>query len=253
MKRLSDTASDAIRSYQRGLRDAFRPRLAFDSVLIACISVLFLLLVFAIWHEPILQWSGYLIGKGLALIWPNAGAGWVKALTWLGVIGFYLLGVLLLMQIMLELWLMPRIQSVCLHKYPAFLAHKQESGFSLRIFDGFRTFVTWGLGGLLCLLIPVVGGLLLVALSSYLSVRSLVNDSMEGVASKAEMRTLIRTSRPEMPVLGLLISLTAFVPLVGFLVPVIAGASTCHLMMARLDRVRQSADPSSTGSLTEAP
>lgn len=241
MNRLSDVLREVAQSYQRGLRDALRPRLAFSSLLVAVVAAALLLVVFILWHAPIRQWSGYWVAWGLAWLGTTPGSMWVAALTWLLIISFYLLGVMLLMQIMLELWLMPRIQSVCLRRHPALLERRHNASIRQGLLDGVRTFLTWAVGGLVCLLVPVIGGLLLLALSSYLAVRSLVNDSLDGLASDAQIRTLIRTSRPEMLVLGLLIALTAVVPLLGLLVPVLAGASTCHLMMGRLERLTPTA------------
>lgn len=237
MSRLPDTLREVVRSFRLGLRDALRPQLAFASLLVAFIAVTSLLLVFVIWFAPIRHWSGYWVEHGLLQVWTAPGEVWISVLTWLLMIGVYVLGVLLLMQVMLELWLMGRIQSVCLLGHSTLVGRQRDGSLRQGMLDGIRTFLTWAVGGLLCLLVPVIGGVLLVALSSYLAVRSLVNDSLEGLATDAEVRSLIKSSRAEMLVLGLFIALTAFIPLVGLLTPVLAGASTCHLMMGRLERL----------------
>lgn len=242
MRPLPDILHEVVRSYRLGLRDALRPRLAFASLLVAFIAAASLLLVFVIWFAPIRHWSGYWVEQGLLRLWTAPGEVWVSVLTWLLMIGAFGLGVMLLMQVMLELWLMQRIQSVCLPRHPVLAARRRDGSIRYGVLDSVRTFLTWAVGGVLCLLVPVIGGVLLLALSSYLAVRSLVNDSLQGIATDAEVRGLIGASRPQMLALGLLMALTAFIPLVGFLVPVLAGASTCHLMMGRLERLVAQAD-----------
>jgi len=233
-----DTLREVAHSYQLGFRDALQPRLALSSIVVGGLATLVMLLVFVSWHNPIGQWSGEVVNAGLTRVWHTPNELLVSALKWLMMATLFVLGFVLLMQLVLQFWLMQRIQKVCLRRHPALHGLSEDSGFRHGVMDGVRTFSTWALGGLLCLFIPVLGGVLLLVLSSYLAVRSLINDSLEGLASDVEVRTLIRESRPEMLGLGLLIALSALIPLVGFLVPVLTGASTCHLMMTRLARLR---------------
>ena len=250
MNRWSHILKEAAHSYRLGLRDALRPRLAFSSILVALAAAVLALVVFIVWADPIQRWAAHWVGLGLAWVWPTLGGVWVSVLKWLQVVTWYVLSTLLLMQVMLELWLMDRIQSVCLNRHPALAGRQHEGSFGLGVLDAARTLAIGAAGTVVCLFIPLVGGLLLLALSSYLAVRSLVNDALQGLATDDEVRTLIRTSRPQMLALGLLLAMTALIPFAGFLVPVVAGASTCHLMMSRLQRLPGSPTPGLTPAQT---
>lgn len=229
---------DILLSYQWGWRDALRPRLALTSVVVACLATLVMLIVLLVWHGPITQKLASLVKAGLSHLMAAPSAWAVDALTWLMTLLTLALGVFLLVQLALQFWLMPRIQKYCLLRHAALKGHLGDTSLRHGVMDGVRTTLTWLIGGSVCLLIPVVGSVLMLALSSYLNVRSLVNDALDGVASDDEVRALIRGSRLPMLGLGALITLTVLIPMAGLLVPVLAGTSTCHLMMTRLARLR---------------
>jgi hypothetical protein len=232
---------DILHSYQWGWRDALRPRLALTSVVVACLATVVMLIVFIVWHGPITQELASLAQAGLSHLMAEPKAWAVGALTWLMTLLTFGLGVFLLVQLALQFWLMPRIQKYCLLRHAALKDHRADTSLRHGVLDGVRTALTWVIGGLVCLLIPVVGSVLMLALSSYLTVRSLVNDALDGLATDEEVRALIRESRLPMLGLGILVALIALIPLVGLLVPVLAGTSTCHLMMTRLARLRATA------------
>ncbi|TDM06520.1 MAG: hypothetical protein C4K60_18480 [Ideonella sp. MAG2] len=232
------SVNEVLHSFQLGLRDALRPQLALSSLVIGVLSAIMVAVGFAVGWEPLQLGIAALVQAGLVWVGLVPPLWLVSALRWLMTAMLFVLAVLLLMQLVLEFWLMPRVQKVCLLRHPQLQGVQAGTGFRHGVLDGARTLSTWLFGGLLCLLVPVVGSVLLLGLSCYLAVRSLVNDAVEGKATEAEVRHLIRHSRPQMLMLGALLAACALVPLAGLLLPALAGASTCHLMLARLERLR---------------
>lgn len=229
---------EVLHCFQLGLRDALRPQLAFASLLVGVLAVVVVAVIFGVWHAPIQAGVAGVVQASLAWAGMAQHAWLVPILIWLMIAMLFVLSVLLLMQLVLELWLMPRVQRVCLQRHPDLQNVQADVRFRYGVLDGARTFSTWLFGSMVCLLIPVVGSVLALGLSSYLAVRSLVNDAVDGKATEAEVRYLIRNSRPQMLMLGALLAACALVPLAGLFVPVLAGCCTCHLMMARLAQLR---------------
>ncbi|WP_165670792.1 EI24 domain-containing protein [Metapseudomonas otitidis] len=94
-----------------------------------------------------------------------------------------------------------------------------------------------GIGPLLCLLIPVVNGILMLMLLAYLNVRFLVPAALAGLASSAEQMRVVRAQRGALIAFGLLILMLAVVPVLNLLLPALLGGGVCHLAYRGLDRL----------------
>ncbi|WP_165682075.1 EI24 domain-containing protein [Metapseudomonas otitidis] len=94
-----------------------------------------------------------------------------------------------------------------------------------------------GIGPLLCLLIPVVNGILMLMLLAYLNVRFLVPAALAGLASSAEQMRVVRAQRGALIAFGLLILMLAVVPVLNLLLPALLGSGVCHLAYRSLDRL----------------
>lgn len=94
-----------------------------------------------------------------------------------------------------------------------------------------------GIGPLLCLLIPVVNGILMLMLLAYLNVRFLVPAALAGLASGAEQMRVVRAQRGALIAFGLLILMLAVVPVLNLLLPALLGSGVCHLAYRSLDRL----------------
>ncbi|TJZ73476.1 hypothetical protein [Chitiniphilus eburneus] len=124
--------------------------------------------------------------------WSPDPQGWLahwiqgaEALLGYGLMGAaFLLGLMLLARLMLELVLMGAVQRHVLRRYPA-LSDRVQRPWRVDLRDLVGNVSTLVIGSLICLCIPVVGGLLMIALNAYLNVRGLVNDAFDGVASEA--------------------------------------------------------------------
>lgn len=77
-----------------------------------------------------------------------------------------------------------------------------------------------------------------VLTSAYLNQRMFRYDALAEHATAEELQRIIRTSRGDLFVLGALLSLLLYVPLVNLLVPVLSGLAFTHLCLARLAATR---------------
>ena len=243
-------SQDVLASLALGLRDGLRPGLLLSSIAIWLLAFLFwtlLLVAFRTeiwaWAQQALQglWQGLASAVLSGALAPAAASGlaggFASFLAVLLILLAFALLVSLTVRIALELLLMARIQRQCLLRYP-----QLPTGVPGSLRAGLRSLVvtsaTLIVGGLLCLLIPVVGGLLLFALGAYLNARSLVNDALDGVATPDEQRQFIRSRRFSLALLGLALSLLMVVPLAGLLAPTLMGASVCHLALRHVAATR---------------
>lgn len=245
-------SQDVLASLALGLRDGLTPRLLLSSVVLWLLAFLLWAVLFLVFRGE--AWA--LAQQGLQWLWQGLAAAVFRAPESSGApsglagafAGFASVVLLLLafallvsltVRIALELLLMARIQRQCLLRYP-----QLSTGVPSSLRAGLRSLlVTWTtflVGGLLCLLIPVVGGLLFFALGAYLNARSLVNDALEGVATPDEQRQFIRGRRFSLALLGLAMALLMVVPLAGLLAPTLMGASVCHLALRHVAATRSS-------------
>jgi hypothetical protein len=229
---------DVALSLQKGLRDTLRPGLAFFSLMIGGLAAVLMSVIFWIFWADIQKGAAWLAALSMGWMFDSPHPLLLAALRWLLSLALFFMGMLLLVQLALELWLMSRIQRTCLARYPGLSPSPGADRFSLGLGDTLRTAATWFLGSMVCLLIPFFGGFLLVGLSCYLGVRGLVNDALDGLAAEDEIRHLISQSRPQMLLLGLAVGLFTLLPMAGLLAPVLAGASTCHLFMGRFQALK---------------
>lgn len=77
-----------------------------------------------------------------------------------------------------------------------------------------------------------------VLTSAYLNQRLFRYDALAEHASAAEFAQILSTSRGDLFLLGILLSLLLYVPLINLLVPVFSGLAFTHFCLARLARVR---------------
>jgi CysZ protein len=77
-----------------------------------------------------------------------------------------------------------------------------------------------------------------VLTSAYLNQRIFRHDALAEHASRDEYVQVVRDSRGELFLLGILLSLLLYVPLVNLLVPVLSGMAFTHYCLARLNAQR---------------
>ncbi|MES2248752.1 MAG: EI24 domain-containing protein [Pseudomonadota bacterium] len=134
-------------------------------------------------------------------------------------------------------------------RYPALLAQPRPgpSGWLAGVRGWLGPWLGASLGMLLCLLVPVVNGVLLFLLLAYLNVRFLLGPALAGVANGEERMRVVRRQRGAMVVFGVLILLLALVPVVNLLLPALLGAGTCHLGYRGMEAERRADTGASAG------
>ncbi len=101
-----------------------------------------------------------------------------------------------------------------------------------------------GLAGLALLsapfwLLPPLWPLIPVAIAGWLNQRVLRYDALAEHATADEMREIFRARRGSLYLLGAVLALLAYVPLVGFVAPVVFGLVFIHFLLAELEALRQ--------------
>ena len=87
--------------------------------------------------------------------------------------------------------------------------------------------------------VPLFWPILPVLLFAYLNQRVFRYDAVAEHASGEEMRELFRRYGKDLYLLGIILSLIAHIPLVGFFIPVIAGLAFIHYGLDRLGELRR--------------
>jgi hypothetical protein len=88
-------------------------------------------------------------------------------------------------------------------------------------------------------LIPVLWPVITLAILTWVNQRLLRYDALAEHADAAEMAQLFRQHRGPLLVLGLLLGLLAYVPFVGFFVPVVFGLAFIRYLLGALESIRQ--------------
>ncbi|HVP08170.1 MAG TPA: EI24 domain-containing protein [Burkholderiales bacterium] len=86
---------------------------------------------------------------------------------------------------------------------------------------------------------PPLWAVIPVAVFAWVNQRVLRYDALAEHASPEEMRALFAAQRRPLYVLGLLLALVAFVPLAGFIAPVLFGLAFINFLLAELQALRQ--------------
>ncbi|MFO1251135.1 MAG: EI24 domain-containing protein [Inhella sp.] len=266
--RLFQSVREAFVCLTLGGRDALKPGVLWRSLQIWLLVLVFWGTVLFIWRQEIWQaaqtgLSLLAMGLAMALFSPQGGVGSVAGMAHAGIgmgalvvigalltqppVGTVITGLVILLVFMLlaslsvrvltEFLLMGRVQAQCRRRYPE-LENQAPMPWLSGLMESAKLWVILLVGGLMCLLVPLLGGLLLAALCAYLNARSLVGEALDGVASPQEQRAFVRSHRMSLLLLGLALPVLLLVPLVGLLAPGWLGASVCHLGMRHLQATR---------------
>lgn len=101
-------------------------------------------------------------------------------------------------------------------------------------------FVVFGLLSLPLWFVPLFWPVLPVLLFAYLNQRVFRYDAVADHASADEMQELFRRHGRSLYLLGIIVSVLAHVPVVGFFIPVVAGLAFIHYCLERLAELRRS-------------
>jgi hypothetical protein len=228
VKHILDSATESVTCMTLALRDGIKPPISLISAMIWVLAIAVWGIIFFLLHWNLV---------GLLPAFTTLSPFFKTALQDILLIALYLAVVVITVRIAIEFWLMKRIQRACLVHYPQ-LKHLYKGSLVIQTRDAIKSGSAFAVGGLICLLIPVIGPALLFTLFGYLNVRSLVNDALDGLVTNEERRQIIEGNRLTMTLIGAMIEGLMLVPIVDLFVPSILGAAVCHLSMRQAKKMR---------------
>jgi hypothetical protein len=234
---MTTSLADTLTSLLLGLRDGLRPSLLLHALgsLLAVLVCWFVL--FSVVDE---RWWSLATLSAHVQSWTHLDASVATVLAALLFTFSYVLLVLTSMALVILFVLMPRIRQVCLRGYPALAQGTQAVGTGMLTLWRHAMWMVLAASGALLLgwVLPVVGALLGTAVMAHANVRGLLVDALEGLATAAELQTVLRQQRVAITLLGLALSVLAMVPVLGLLSLFIMGPSASHLAFRGLMRQR---------------
>ena len=121
------------------------------------------------------------------------------------------------------------------------LARKHGGSFGGSIWNAIVALLGLALIGLLSVplwIFPPLWPLIPVALMGWVNQRILRYDALAEHADAAEMRQIFTLQRGALYLLGAVLALVAYVPVLGLFAPVVMGLTFIHYLLAQLKRVR---------------
>jgi CysZ protein len=204
--------------------------------------VLWIVLSFLFWDTWTAWLNGLTFGTATGRWLEGVGAGWLlQGLSALGVIILIAPATLVTALVINEIVAMPVIVSHVTARY--FPRLERRAGGTL-VGSVLNAIVAIGIFCLLWVVtLPLwltgVGALVLPALiSAYLNQRLLRYDALAEHAGRDEYAALLVRIKGKLYLLGLLLALLYYVPLVNLLAPVASGLAFTHLCLAELTRLR---------------
>jgi hypothetical protein len=267
-----------------GLRDALHPRLMAMSIAAWLLAFVVCTVLFLMWRHEVLSLSGMLalllafgafgavagvlapasVGAGATLsslgaINPVAFASFGATLVVaLGVFALmvvllpfvlYSLAMLLSMRLILKLYMMERIRQVVLKRYPGVQGASENTAGRRALAALCQCLNLFGCV-LLCLLVPMLGGVMLFLLLCYWNAYGLIRRALDGIASDRECAAIVKGQKTTLIALGGAAAVLTFIPIVGLVGPVATGASVGHFALRRLALLRMAPTPEKTAGST---
>ena len=133
------------------------------------------------------------------------------------------------------------VEHVASRSYPQ-LARRHGGSFAGSLMNGVAALaglVVLGAMSIPFWLIPPLWLAIPVAIMAWVNQRVLRYDALAEHASADEMRTIFSAKRGSLYVLGAILALLAYVPLVGFVAPVLFGLAFIHFLLGELEALRQ--------------
>ncbi|MDP1718451.1 MAG: EI24 domain-containing protein [Burkholderiales bacterium] len=234
---------DIITALTRAARNLFEPRILAIVLLPMLGSImLWAVLAWLFWDAWTGGITGMIAGTAVAGWLTQWGADWViNSSAWLLVAIGLLPGVYITALIITEIIAMPFIVKFVGERYHAGLRREAGGtliGSVLNAVIGISIFAVLWIATLPLWLTGIGAVLAPVLTSAYLSQRMFRYDALAEHASAEEFARVTRASRGDLFLLGILLSLLLYVPLVNLLVPVLSGLAFTHLGLGRLAQAR---------------
>jgi len=179
---------------------------------------------------------------------------YVAALALILFVLLYTVAIVATIRLALRWVLMGKVRERCIRHYPQL---QQRAERDSNLLHGVRYVLgPWlgiTLGMLVCLLIPLLNGVLLVGLLAYLNVRFLIPAAFSSLATSNEQLGALADRRGAILAYGLLIFLLALVPVLNLLLPALLAGGTCHLGYRGLNRTQSPAGAASAPQVSLPP
>jgi CysZ protein len=133
------------------------------------------------------------------------------------------------------------VEHVASRRFPQ-LARRQGGNIAGSIWNGvvaLAGLIGLGLVSIPFWLVPPLWPLIPVVIMGWLNQRVLRYDALAEHATAEEMRAIFASRRGTLYALGAFLALLAYVPLVGFVAPVLFGLAFIHLLLGELEARRQ--------------
>lgn len=230
---------DVFAALARAARNLFEPRiLAIMFLPMFGGIVLWTVLAWIFWDSWTGGIAGAVAGTAVAGWLMQWGAAWVIDSTAVLLVVIAILPAIYVTALIItEIIAMPVIVKFVAERYHASLKREARGtliGSVLNAAVGIGVFAVLWIVTLPLWLTGVGAVLAPVLTSAYLSQRIFRYDALAEHTSPAEFARIIRTSRGDLFLLGIVLSLLFYVPLVNLLVPVLSGLAFTHLCLARL-------------------
>jgi hypothetical protein len=134
------------------------------------------------------------------------------------------------------------VEHVAARSFPA-LARRRGGGVAGSGWNALVTFLAMlglGIASLPLWLLPPLWPLIPLAIFGWVNQRLLRYDAVAEHADRDEMARLFREERTSLYLLGVLMALTAYIPLVGLVAPVLFGLAFIHYLLGALNSSRLS-------------
>ena len=133
------------------------------------------------------------------------------------------------------------VEHVASRRFPQ-LARRQGGGLAGSLVNGLVALgglVLLGLASIPFWLIPPLWPVIPIVIMAWVNQRVLRYDALAEHATVDEMQAIFSSRRRALYTLGAILALLAYVPLVGFVAPVLFGLAFIHLLLGELEALRQ--------------
>ena len=133
------------------------------------------------------------------------------------------------------------VEHVASRRFPQ-LARRRGGGVAGSVLNGVVALAGLALLGLVSLpfwLIPPLWPAIPVAIMAWVNQRVLRYDALAEHATADEMQAIFASKRRKLYMFGAVLAFLAYVPLVGFLAPVLFGLAFIHFLLGELESMRQ--------------
>ena len=232
-------------AFRKAVRDLCRPQvLAMVALPIVCATVLWVLIGWLSWERLTAWINGWLLASQAGRWIAGWAGGLLQFIATLIALALLAPGVLITAVVITEFFTMPGLVNfVAQRDYPA-LGRLHGGTIMGSVLNSTLAIVIFALLWLVTLPLWFTGaGALLVPLfnSAWLNQRLFRYDALSDHASSEELRTVIAQNRRTIYLLGLLLAVFYYVPLLNLLAPALTGLAFTHFQLGALARSRSKA------------